>query len=270
MNRIAFIGGGNMARSLIFGLLDAGQPAASVCVSGPTAAKLSGFAERGVVTTTDNARAADTAELIVLAVKPQKLAGVLQALPRLRPDQLLISVAAGVPLTALEAALGYAQPMVRCMPNTPAQVGLGAAGLFANERVTPAQRQAAEALLATGSLTCWVDREADLDAVTALSGSGPAYVFALLEAMINSAVDLGLKPEQARLLAGQTALGAATMVLADGGDPAALRRAVTSPGGTTQAALKVLLDTGLDRNVAAAMQAAAERSRTLAQEFADS
>lgn len=268
--QIAFIGAGNMARSLIFGLLDDGFEPVAIRAADPVPDARATLSERGVTVTADNAAAIDGADAVVLAVKPQVLAAVLRQLPVLAPGQLLISVAAGAPIAALEAALGQPQPIVRCMPNTPALVGAGAAALYANALVSLEQRTLAQRLLESGSQVTWVATEADLDAVIAVSGSGPAYFFAMLEAMIETGVELGLEPEQARLLAGQTALGAATMALQPGADPGELRRAVTSPNGTTQAALEVLTRADFAATVKAAMQAAVDRAQTLAEEFSDS
>ncbi|MEM6708563.1 MAG: pyrroline-5-carboxylate reductase [Pseudomonadota bacterium] len=267
MSRIAFIGAGNMARSLILGLLDRGHDPARITAADPSDEARGLLATRGVLVTGDNAKAVNTADAIVLATKPQVLAAVLRNLPRLDPHQLLLSIAAGAPMQALEAIVGPTQPIVRCMPNTPALVGEGAAALYANAAVTPLQRQLAESLLKPTSRVTWVDDEALIDSVIAVSGSGPAYFFAMIEAMTDTGEALGLDRAQAQTLAAQTALGAAKMALADGADPAALRRAVTSEGGTTQAALNVLTEAGFAATVEAAMRAAAERARTMAEEF---
>ena len=270
MTRITYLGAGNMARSLIFGLLENGTEPDSLCASDPSTEALAVLASRGVRTTTSNVEAIAGATAIVLAVKPQVLPEVLRTLPPLEPSQLVISIAAGASISAIEAALGGSQPIVRCMPNTPALVGKGAAGLFANERVDDAQRDLAERLLEATGIVTWVDTEAGLDAITALSGSGPAYFFAMFEAMIDSAVEQGLNRDEATRFAAQTALGAATMVLETGTEPAQLRRNVSSPNGVTLAALEVLTEQGFAATVAAAMAAATIRSQTLAEEFARS
>ena len=236
--RIAFIGAGNMASSLIGGLLAKGLDAAQIRASDPgaeTRARVS--AEHGIELFADNAQAVQDADVIVIAVKPQVMKAVCQDLrAHLEPHQLLISIAAGITCTSLQNWLGN-QPLVRCMPNTPALLGKGVSGLFATAAVTAEQRQQAEDLLSAVGIAVWVDTEAQIDAVTAVSGSGPAYFFLLIEAMADAGVKLGLPREVAKQLAEQTALGAAHMAVASDVDAAELRRRVTSPAGTTEAAI---------------------------------
>ena len=202
--RIAFIGAGNMASSLLGGLLAKGLDAAQIRASDPgaeTRARVS--AEHGIELFADNAQAVQDADVIVIAVKPQVMKAVCQDLrAHLKPHQLLISIAAGITCTSLQNWLGN-QPLVRCMPNTPALLGKGGSGLFATAAVTGEQRQQAEELLSAVGIAVWVDTEAQIDAVTAVSGSGPAYFFLLIEAMTDAGVKLGLPREVAKQLAEQ-------------------------------------------------------------------
>ncbi|NUO71781.1 MAG: pyrroline-5-carboxylate reductase, partial [Frateuria sp.] len=219
MTRLAFIGGGNMARSLIGGLLRTGAAASSIRVAEPQAQAREALArEFGVATFAENRLAAADAEVLLLAVKPQVMpalkAELRDVLQRQRP--LLVSIAAGVRLDQLERWFG-ALPIVRCMPNTPALIGAGATGLCANARVSPPQKAQAQHILDAVGLTRWLDEEASMDTVTALSGSGPAYFFALVEAMEDAAVAQGMPRATARALAAQTCLGAGRM-LAEGGE----------------------------------------------------
>ena len=266
--RIAFIGAGNMASSLIGGLLAKGLDAAQIRASDPgaeTRARVS--AEHGIELFADNAQAVQDADVIVIAVKPQVMKAVCQDLrAHLEPHQLLISIAAGITCTSLQNWLGN-QPLVRCMPNTPALLGKGVSGLFATAAVTAEQRQQAEDLLSAVGIAVWVDTEAQIDAVTAVSGSGPAYFFLLIEAMADAGVKLGLPREVARQLAEQTALGAAHMAVASDVDAAELRRRVTSPAGTTEAAIKSFQADGFAASVEKALSTAAHRSAEMAEQL---
>jgi len=266
-SRLAFIGGGNMARSLVGGLLARGTPVQSIRVAEPHAPTRDALAaDFGVPTFEHGAHAVVGADLVVLAVKPQVMRSVCEALaPALAPGRaLLVSIAAGIRSAQICDWIGTPWPVVRVMPNTPALVGAGAAGLFANAEVDAVQRSAAQALLeATGSAV-WIDDEALMDVVTAVSGSGPAYFFLLVEALQAAGVAEGLPPEVARALVVQTCVGAARM-LESGEVPAdELRRRVTSPGGTTQAALEAFESGGLRSLVRTAVAAAAQRGRELA------
>lgn len=263
---IAFIGGGNMARSLAGGLLSAGVPAASIRAADPADDQRERLETLGVTAFEDNDRAAAGADVVVLAVKPQVLTGVLEALT-LSPGQLLISIAAGLPLKALASRTPRGTPIVRCMPNTPALLGAGITGMFANQAVTEAQRETADTVLRAAGLTLWVNREEDLDAITAVSGSGPAYFFYLMEAMIDAGVDLGLDRESATTLTLETAWGAARMAREGEEDPAQLRTNVTSPGGTTQRALSILDAAGASDTIRRAVVGAAQRARELEEEL---
>ncbi|OZY43463.1 pyrroline-5-carboxylate reductase [Pseudomonas fragi] len=266
--RIAFIGAGNMASSLIGGLLAKGLEAAQIRASDPgaeTRAKVA--AEHGIELFADNAQAIQDADVIVIAVKPQAMKAVCQDLrAHLQPHQLLVSIAAGITCTSLLNWLGN-QPLVRCMPNTPALLGKGVSGLFATADVSTEQRQQAEQLLSAVGIVVWVDSEAQIDAVTAVSGSGPAYFFLLIEAMTDAGVKLGLPRDVAKQLAEQTALGAAHMAVASDVDAAELRRRVTSPAGTTEAAIKSFQADGFATSVEKALSAAAHRSAEMAEQL---
>ncbi len=267
--KLAVIGGGNMATSLIGGLIEKGYAADLISVSDPVAASRAVLAEKfGIRTTADNAGAVATADVVILAVKPQVMKVVATALRvALNHQPLVISIAAGIPVAALQTWLGERVPIVRCMPNTPALVQAGATGLYATDRVSATQRGQAEAILAAVGTCLWVPREADIDAVTALSGSGPAYFFLVIEAMVKAGTELGLAPDTALHLTLQTALGAAKMALASDVDVAELRRRVTSPGGTTERALEVFISNGLPALIDKAMLAARDRARDMAVEM---
>jgi pyrroline-5-carboxylate reductase len=266
--RIAFIGGGNMARSLVAGLIADGHAPTALTVSDPLPEQRTRLGEaHGIHTTDSNAAAVADAEVIVLAVKPQVAPAVCRALAGQLPEPapLVVSVMAGVTEASICAWLGRAVPLVRSMPNTPVLVQSGAIALHANAIATPAQRNLAEEIMRAGGLTRWVADERDLDAVTAVSGSGPAYFLLLMEALEHAAVAEGLEPEAARLLSIQTALGAARMAMESDESPEALRRRVTSPGGTTERALAVLTDGGLEALVTRAVAAARARAVELSQ-----
>lgn len=263
---IAFIGGGNMARSLIGGLVSRGAPAASIRVADPVeASRASLHAEFGVSVFPDAAEAVDGAGTWVFSVKPQVMRGVCEALaPQAGSAKpLVVSIAAGITSAQLERWLGGGVAVVRTMPNTPALLGAGVTGLFANQRVDAAGLAASTALLSSAGKTVWIEDEPVMDAVTAVSGSGPAYVFLLAEAMQAAAEAEGLPADAARVLTLQTILGAARM-LAEGDEaPAELRRRVSSPGGTTQAAIEAFEAGGFRDLVAQAIRAATERGRQL-------
>lgn len=269
---LGFIGAGNMARSLIGGLIADGYAAQKIWVSDVNSAALQQMAQHhGVDTAATNAEVAEHAQVLVLAVKPQMLKDVVSELaPVIQARHpLLVSIAAGITADSIDRWAGGHVAVVRCMPNTPAMVRAGATGLYANARVTPAQRSQAEAILRAVGLTLWVDEEAQLDAVTALSGSGPAYYFLFMEAMAEAGIALGLAPETARLLSQQTALGAGRMAIESAVAPAELRRQVTSPGGTTERAIAAFEDGGLRTLVGTAMQAAARRAAELSEQLGD-
>ena len=266
--RIAFIGAGNMAASLIGGLRAKGLDAAQIRASDPgeeTRARVS--AEHGIETFADNAQAFDGSDVVVLAVKPQAMKAVCEAIrPSLKPEQLVVSIAAGITCASMNNWLG-AQPIVRCMPNTPALLRQGVSGLFATAQVTAEQRQQAQELLSAVGIALWLDEEQQLDAVTAVSGSGPAYFFLLIEAMTAAGVKLGLPADIAAQLTLQTALGAAHMAVSSDVDAAELRRRVTSPAGTTEAAIKSFQAGGFEALVEKALGAAAHRSAEMAEQL---
>jgi pyrroline-5-carboxylate reductase len=264
--RIVFVGGGNMARSLIGALVRGGTDASSIAVVEPNAALRETLASDFGVTAHERAdTAAANADVLVLAVKPQVLKDVCLSLAPLVADRrpLVISIAAGVRIAQLREWLGVELPIVRSMPNTPALIGAGATGLIANAAADAARRAQAEAILAAAGRTAWIEREELMDAVTALSGSGPAYFFLLVEALEDAAVAQGLPRETARALATQTCLGAGRMLVEGGEAPSILRERVTSPGGTTAAALDAFAAGGLRELVANAVVAATARGREL-------
>ena len=267
--RIAFIGAGNMAASLIGGLLAQGIPASHIRASDPGAEQRAKIAaEHGIELFESNADAIANADVVVLATKPQVLKQVSLALaPSLAPEQLIVSIAAGISCASLANWLGESRAIVRCMPNTPALLRLGASGLYANAHVDASQRQLAEQLLSAVGLALWLDEEQQIDAVTAVSGSGPAYFFLLIEAMTAAGEKLGLSRAIAEQLTLQTALGAAHMASASDVDAAELRRRVTSPNGTTEAAIKAFQAGGFEAQVQQALNAAAARSAELAEQL---
>ncbi len=261
--KIAFIGGGNMARSLISGLLKADIPPHHIHATDLDAGKINELAnEFGIIGSTDNAAAAKSSDIIVLAVKPQFMADMLTELTKTISDysnKLVISIAAGVTIQRISSLI-----IVRCMPNTPSLIGLGVTGLYAPISVSVEDRTAAEGLLQAAGKTVWVNTEVDINAVTATSGSGPAYFFLFMQAMIEEAEKMGFSNEAARLLVQETALGAAQMVINNPQtDLATLRAQVTSKGGTTAAAIAAFEDGGLQALVSQAMQAAQKRAEEM-------
>jgi pyrroline-5-carboxylate reductase len=266
--RIAFIGAGNMAASLIGGLRAQGVAADRIRAADPGAeqrAKIT--AEHGIEVLESNVDTVQGADVVVLAIKPQAMKSVCQALaPSLKEGQLVVSIAAGITCASLATWLGP-RPIVRCMPNTPALVGEGASGLYANAEVSAAQREQAEQLLSAVGIALWLDEEKLIDAVTAVSGSGPAYFFLLMEAMTAAGENLGLPRATAEQLTLQTALGAARMAVASDVDAAELRRRVTSPNGTTEAAIKTFQAGGFEALVQQALTAADRRSAELAEQL---
>jgi len=268
--RICFIGAGNMASSLIGGLLANGYEAAAITACDINSEQLAELQQRfGINTSSDNLASAQTAKVVMLAVKPQLMREVCSALSSLpaNPEQLFVSIAAGVPAVAIERWLGGQRAIVRCMPNTPALLQLGASGLAANAGVSASQRELAERIMQAVGISIWVDREADLDAVTAISGSGPAYFFYFIELLEAAGVELGLPPATAAQLARQTALGAATMALDR--DVVELRNQVTSKKGTTEQAILSFQRDRLDQLVRNATTAAQRRSLELAHELTE-
>jgi pyrroline-5-carboxylate reductase len=267
---IGFIGAGNMARSLAGGLLNSGWAADRLLLADPDANQRRGAEQAlGLKTFADNRDLAARAEVLVLAVKPQALKEVTEALaPTVQKKKpLVISIAAGVRVHDIERWLGGTLPIVRAMPNTAALIGSGASGLYANARVTEAQRDAAESILRAVGVTVWVESESLIDTVTAVSGSGPAYFFLVMEVLEKAAIKHGLDPKTARLLTLETAYGAAKMALEGGEEPAQLRQRVTSPGGTTEEAVQALEAGQIERLFDDAVTAAMRRARELADLF---
>ena len=262
---LAFIGGGNMARSLIGGLIAQGVAPGNMVVSDPMQAQREQLAAQYSVKVTDsNIDAARQAQVIVFAVKPQELRGVAQQLAaHLSHRPLIISVAAGIRASDLQQWLG-GLPVIRAMPNRPALNGCGMTGMFAAQQVPTAQRELAARIMNAVGKSVWVDQETLIDAVTAVSGSGPAYFFLLMELLETAGIELGLPAHTARVLAIETAYGSGLMARTANETPAVLRQQVTSKGGTTEAALKVFEAHNIRRVVSDAVQAAATRSAELA------
>ncbi|MEE8264818.1 MAG: pyrroline-5-carboxylate reductase [Acidiferrobacterales bacterium] len=264
---IGFIGAGNMGRSLAGGLLKSGWDRQKLVLADPVPEQRQVVGNLlGLTVYADNNEVADRADVLVLATKPQQMRavckGLAPAVQRRKP--LIVSIAAGIRINNIEDWLGGNLPIVRVMPNTPALVNSGASGLFANPRASDRQRELAESILRTVGVTIWLSSEDQLDAVTGVSGSGPAYFFLAMEALEQAAVEQGLDAATARLLAVETAFGAAKMALESGTDPAELRRNVTSPGGTTERAITKFQDGGFERLFKQAVAAATARSRELA------
>ncbi len=266
---LTVLGAGNMGRALIGGLLRRGMRPEQLAVGEPREAARDALArELGIAAQPDNASAIGAARVVVVAVKPQDVAAVLQplaqALQRTRP--VVLSVAAGVRIRALRDWCGPGVPVVRAMPNRPALVGAGVTGLFAPADVDPESRRLAERAMQSVGEVIWVASEDALDAVTAVSGSGPAYFFLLAELLARAGTGLGLPPRDARRLAISTLHGAGLLAHGSDGDLERLRAEVTSKGGTTEAAVRTLEAAGFDELVARAVQAAARRSRELAEQ----
>jgi pyrroline-5-carboxylate reductase len=267
---IAFIGGGNMARSLIGGLISNQFTAENIHVSDANTEALDNLASRyNVKTFTDNLAAIADADVVILAVKPQQLQSVIRQIsPAWQQDKLLISIAAGIRLDDITRWLDFdGAAIVRAMPNTPSLVQAGATALCANDYVTSAQHELAESMLRAVGLALWISDEKQMDAVTALSGSGPAYFFLVLEALQTAGMELGLPEETARLLALETSFGAAKMALESDESACVLRQRVTSPGGTTERALDVFEQGDLRGLFKQALTAAAQRADELAEQL---
>jgi len=267
---VGFIGAGNMARSLASGLVRNGWSRDRVILSDPDNDQRRTIENvLGAKTFSDNTLVATQADLLVLAVKPQVLAEAAKAVATTvqQKKPLVISIAAGVRLEDIERWLGGGLPLVRAMPNTAALIGSGATGLYANRRVDAKMRDQAESILRAVGVTVWLEDEYLIDVVTALSGSGPAYFFLVMEALEQAGIEAGLDPKQARLLTLETAFGAAKMALEGHEEPALLRHRVTSPGGTTEQAVKVLEEGDLRRLFKNAVQAAVYRAREIADMF---
>lgn len=275
--KISFIGGGNMAQALISGLIGRGIKPTDITVADPSAEIRNRLKEQKINavdptanTETDNSQIAVTgADVVVLAVKPQVMRQVVAGFAEVLDKQLVISVAAGLSTELLSKMLGGYNNIVRAMPNTPAMIQMGATGLYASDQISEDDKVLAASVMAASGLISWVEEESQLHAVTAVSGSAPAYFFYMLESMIEAAVEQGLDRRQAAALAMQTALGAAQMAITSGEAPAELRRKVTSPNGTTQAAIESLQQDGFAEGIKKAMQACYARSEEISKELAD-
>lgn len=260
--RLAFIGAGNMASAMIGGLIQEGMAPEMISAADPDAGQLEHVRELGVRATSSNSDAARAADAVILAVKP---AHVEEAIDSLRtmlaaPAPLFISIAAGVTTASLQKWLGPGVPVIRCMPNTPAKLRLAASALYAGEAVSATHKALAERIVSAVGIVTWLESDSQMNAVTALSGSGPAYFFYVMQALEEAGTELGLDASTSRALVAQTALGAASMAKDPAVDTKTLREQVTSKGGTTEAALRVLADHQLLDLVKRAVAAANERS----------
>lgn len=268
--KISFIGGGNLAQALISGLVSCGVKPSLITVADPSSEAREQLAAKGLNTvdpTADAKAAVIDADIVVLAVKPQVMKAVVSSFADVLDKQLVISVAAGLSTELLSEMLGGYDNIVRAMPNTPAMIQMGATGLYGTDNISAEQKQLATAVMEASGLVMWVDNEEHMHAVTAVSGSAPAYMFYFIESMIDGAVALGLDKEQASALAMQTMLGAAKMAMNSEDAPAELRRKVTSPNGTTQAAVESMQANDIGRQIVEAMQACYDRSQALSEEM---
>ena len=262
---ITFIGGGNMATALIAGLKKARSGQLNIQVADPSEDARKRMREYGIETFSQGSAAIRDADVVVLAVKPQIMPAVLQELaPVIEDGQLVLSIAAGTTIAGIQAVLGKQCAVIRSMPNTPALIGHGVSGLFASINCKAHHREQAESILRTAGEVVWVKEEALIDVVTAVSGSGPAYFFLMTEALAAAGQELGLNERDARLLAVQTAQGAGAMMVQSEDEPEILRERVTSPGGTTQAALESMEKNGFRGLIRSAVEAATNRGRELA------
>jgi len=265
--RIAFIGGGNMASAIIGGLIRQGTTTEAIDVVEPSAeARAALHRQHGVAAQAQAGDFLDAAALVVWAVKPQMFQAATQPVRPHTVRALHLSVAAGIRSDSIAAWLG-SERVVRAMPNTPALIGKGITALFARPAVTPLERERVSRVIATTGALLWLDAEAQLDAVTALSGSGPAYLFYVMEAMRTAGIEMGLPAEQAYQLAVATCIGAGELALASSEPPEVLRRRVTSPGGTTHAAISVMDEADIQRHLVRAMHAARKRAIAMGDEF---
>lgn len=262
--KITFLGGGNMANALIGGLLNQGFVAADIQVIELSAANREHLTVTyGVVCHAAACAAAWATDIIVLAVKPQQMREAVAPMAPVLAEQVVVSIAAGLPLDSLSRWLGGYRKLVRTMPNTPALIGAGITGLYALPEVSALEREAADRVLQAVGKTVWIDDEDRMDAVTAVSGSGPAYFFLFIEALQQAATDLGFSSEQARLLSIETALGAARLAQQSPEPAAVLRERVTSKGGTTEAALRIMAERAVKEGIVAGVLAAEARGKEL-------
>ena len=269
MTKIAFIGAGNMAKAIVIGLVNNGITATNIMVANPSPEKRLALAEHyGVLQTDNNTTAAQFADVIVLCVKPYLISKVCKKISQSIDiaNKSFISVAAGTTVAQIQQALGGNYPVIRVMPNTPSQLGLGMSGLFASPEVNNTQKQMATQLMTAVGKIIWLKTEDQIDDIIAVAGSAPAYFFLFMEAMEKQAQQLGFSAQESRMLVEQTALGAAQMVIKNSVPISELRKNVTSKGGTTQAALAQFEKDGLEKIVANAMNAAIKRAKEMAQE----
>jgi pyrroline-5-carboxylate reductase len=252
---------------MVGGLLRKGFQAGDISVAEPLAERRAWLAHEFGAPLEESAATCLQADVVVLAVKPQQLKDVLSPLPKLQPRQLVLSVAAAVRAADIARWLQGHNAVVRAMPNTPALVGEGATGLYALSGVSAEQRSWADRIMGAVGTVVWVEDESLIDAITAISGSGPAYVFYFIEALEQAGVELGLAANTARQLALQTFLGASTLALRDAAPPAELRARVTSRGGTTERGIQALEDGGVRATVLAAARAAAQRAHEMGDQF---
>ena len=268
--KISFIGGGNMAQALISGLVGCGIKPSLITVADPSSDVREQLAAKGLNTVdpiADAKSAVIGADIVVLAVKPQMMKVVVSSFADALDNQLVISVAAGLSTDLLSNMMGGYGNIVRAMPNTPSMIQMGATGLYGTDNISAEQKALATAVMEASGLVMWVDNEEQMHAVTAVSGSAPAYMFYFIESMVDSAVALGLDKEQASALALQTMIGAAKMAMNSDDAPAELRRKVTSPNGTTQAAVESMQANEIGRQIGEAMQACYDRSQALSEEM---
>ena len=268
--KISFIGGGNMAQALISGLVGCGIKPNLITVADPSSDAREQLSAKGLNTVdpmADPKSAVIDADIVVLAVKPQMMKVVVSAFAYVLDTQLVISVAAGLSTDLLSNMLGGYSNIVRAMPNTPSMIQMGATGLYGTDNISAEQKELATAVMEASGLVMWVENEEQMHAVTAVSGSAPAYMFYFLESMIDGAVALGLNKEQASALAMQTMIGAAKMAMESDDAPAELRRKVTSPNGTTQAAVESMQANEIGRQISEAMKACSDRSQALSEEM---
>lgn len=256
---IAIVGGGNMGFALAQSYLNQ-NPDATVIVSDPVQSQLDRYEGTSIRTTSNNQQAVQNADLVILAVKPQVMCEVATELKDSLSNQLIVSIAAGIPLSSLEEWLGSTLPIIRCMPNTPVMVGEGMFGMLANGNVEAEHREEIESVFRSAGSLLWFDSDREIDAVTALSGSGPAYFFRFTEALIEAGQEIGLSTDAAKELAIQTCIGAAKMLRNEDHSPTQLRENVTSKGGTTEAALNAMREENVPEAIIRAVHAAFERS----------
>ena len=268
--KISFIGGGNMAQALISGLVGCGIKPNLITVADPSSEIREQLAAKGLNTVDPMADAKSAvvgADIVVLAVKPQMMKVVVGAFADALDNQLVISVAAGLSTDLLSSMLGGYSNIVRAMPNTPSMIQMGATGLYGTDNISAEQKALATTVMEASGLVMWVDDEEHMHAVTAVSGSAPAYMFYFIESMVDKGIALGLDTEQASALALQTMIGAAKMAMNSEDAPAELRRKVTSPNGTTQAAVESMQANEIGRQIGEAMQACYDRSQALSEEM---